>query len=75
LGSWHEQWALLFHDYMRIHTEEHAPYVALKRASAEQNGYKGTAYTEGKSDHLWAVIRRADRWAAKVGWLPPPSDA
>lgn len=74
-GSWHEQWALLFRDYMRVRTEEHAPYAALKHALAEQFRDDRMAYTEGKADHLWAVIRRADRWAAGNGWVPPPSDA
>ncbi|WP_033054871.1 GrpB family protein [Sinorhizobium meliloti] len=75
LGSWHEQWALLFRDYMRAHPEEHAPYVALKRALAERYRDNRAAYTDGKSDHLWAIIRRADRWAADVGWTAPSSDA
>nr|WP_244561486.1 GrpB family protein [Ensifer aridi] len=75
LGSWHEQWALLFRDYMRVHPEEHAPYAALKRALAERYRENRAAYTNGKADHLWAIIRRADRWAADVGWTAPSSDA
>jgi GrpB-like predicted nucleotidyltransferase (UPF0157 family) len=75
LGSWHEQWALLFRDYMRAHPDEHAPYVGLKRGLAERFAADGAAYTDAKSDHLWAVIRRADRWAAETGWRPGPSDA
>ena len=74
-GSWHEQWALLFRDYMRAHEAELAPYAALKRALAARYGNDRAAYAEGKGDHLWAVIRRADRWAAETGWTPGPSDA
>jgi GrpB-like predicted nucleotidyltransferase (UPF0157 family) len=74
-GSWHEQWALLFRDYMRIHVEEHAPYAALKRALADQFSDDGAAYTDGKADHLWGIIRRADCWAAAIGWGSGPSDA
>ncbi|MDW9542650.1 hypothetical protein GOA55_10465 [Sinorhizobium meliloti] len=74
-GAGTKQWALLFRDYMRAHVEEHAPYVALKRALAERYRNDRAAYTDGKKDHLWAVIRRANGWAADVGWLPPPSDA
>jgi GrpB-like predicted nucleotidyltransferase (UPF0157 family) len=70
LGSWHEQWALLSRDYMRSHREEHAPYAALKRVLAARYGNDRATYTKGKEDHLWAVIRRADRWASEVGWLP-----
>ncbi|MBN8951188.1 MULTISPECIES: GrpB family protein [unclassified Rhizobium] len=75
LGSWHEQWALLFRDYMRNHADEHAPYVALKRSLAERHGHDRAAYTDGKDDFFWSVIRRADRWAATTGWRPLPSDA
>lgn len=74
-GSWHEQWALLFRDYMRLHAEEHAPYIALKRALAERFRDDRAAYTAGKDDHFWSVIRRADRWAAATGWMPGASDA
>lgn len=74
-GAGTKQRALLFRDYMRAHVEEHAPYVALKRALAERYRNDRAAYTDGKKDHLWAVIRRANGWAADVGWLPPPSDA
>jgi len=75
VGSWHEQWALLFRDYMRGHTEEHATYIALKRELAERFRTDRTAYTEGKADFFWAAIRRADYWAADTGWRPGASDA
>ena len=74
-GSWHEQWALLFRDYMREHVDEHATYVALKSALAERHGTDRVAYTDGKDDFFWSVIRRADRWAAATGWQPPSTDA
>jgi GrpB-like predicted nucleotidyltransferase (UPF0157 family) len=74
-GSWHEQWALLFRDYLRLHSEEHKPYVELKTALAQRHRFDRTAYTAGKAEHLWAIIRRADRWATDVGWLPCSSDA
>lgn len=74
-GSWHEQWALLFRGYMREHINEHAAYVALKRALAERHGTDRNAYSQGKDDFFWDVIRRADRWAAAVDWQPPTTDA
>jgi GrpB-like predicted nucleotidyltransferase (UPF0157 family) len=73
-GSWHEQWALLFRDYMRAHPEEHAPYADLKRRLANQFGQDRQGYTDAKDDHFWSVIRRADRWAAGTGWQPAQSD-
>ncbi|WP_315857386.1 GrpB family protein [Rhizobium leguminosarum] len=74
IGSWHEQWPLLFRDYMRQHVEEHEPFVALKRSLAECFRNDRTAYTAGKDDHLWQIIRRADRWAAAIGWTPGNCD-
>lgn len=74
-GSWHEQWPLLFRDYMRCHLDEHAPYAELKRALAVQYRDNRSAYTDGKSDHLWSIIRRADLWASRVGWRNGSSDA
>ncbi|WDZ78919.1 GrpB family protein [Ensifer adhaerens] len=75
LGSWSEQWSLLFRDYMRGHGEEHAPYAELKRALASRYQDDRVAYTEAKSEHLWGIVRRADSWAARTGWQPGPSDA
>jgi len=75
LGSWHEQWALLFRDYMRAHPAEHAAYAALKHRLAAAHTLDRDAYTEGKVDHFWAVIRRADYWAGDTGWRPGSSDA
>ncbi|TBG96054.1 GrpB family protein [Rhizobium leguminosarum] len=74
-GSWHEQWALLFRDYMRQHSHEHIPYAALKLALAEKYPTDRPEYTEGKADHLWSVIRRADQWAADTDWRLGPTDA
>jgi GrpB-like predicted nucleotidyltransferase (UPF0157 family) len=74
-GSWHEQQALLFRDYLRTHTEEHAPYVALKRSLAARFRENRAAYTEGKDEHIWGMLRRADRWALMTGWEPGLSDA
>lgn len=75
LGSWHEQWPLLFRDYMRDHVEEHQPYIDLKRRLAAQFQNDRLAYTSSKGDHIWQIIRRADRWAAATGWTPGISDA
>ena len=74
-GSWHEQWALLFRDYMRAHPGEHPLYEDLKRRLAIWFVDDRTGYTEGKTDFFWEVIRRADQWASDIGWRPGPTDA
>jgi len=74
-GSWNEQWALLFRDYLRAHAEARTDYERLKRDLAKRHGDDRRAYTEAKGDFLWASIRTADRWACDTGWRAGPSDA
>lgn len=74
LGSWHEQWALLFRDYLRGHPDTAAEYEAVKRALAERYGHDRQAYTDAKEPFFWATIQKADRWAGDTGWRPGPSD-
>ena len=74
LGSWHEQWALLFRDYLRSQNAAIEEYANLKRALAKRFGHDRKAYTEAKGDYFWLTIRKADLWAAETGWRPGPSD-
>jgi GrpB-like predicted nucleotidyltransferase (UPF0157 family) len=74
-GSFSEQWALLFRDYLRTHPEVAAEYGTLKRRLANRYRDDRRAYTDAKGPFLWEIIRRADDWAQAQGWLPGPSDA
>ena len=74
-GSWAEQFALLFRDYLRSNVDEADKYAALKRALAEQYRADQTAYTDAKDPYLWQLIYRADCWSQDVGWQIGPSDA
>ncbi len=74
VGSWHEQWALLFRDYLRGHPDRAAQYEAVKRALAERYRHDRHAYTDAKAPFFWATIQTADRWAGDTGWRPGPSD-
>ena len=74
-GSWAEQFALLFRDYMRTHESDAARYAQLKRQLAEQYGYDRDGYTDAKGPFIWEVMDRADRWSQEVGWESGPSDA
>ena len=74
-GGWHEQQALLFRDYLRAHAEEHAPYADLKRSLAVRFRENRAAYTEGKNEHIWGIIQRADHWALRTGWKSGAPDA
>jgi GrpB-like predicted nucleotidyltransferase (UPF0157 family) len=73
-GSWNEQWALLFRDYLRTHPAAAADYEAVKRSLAATHRHDRHAYTDAKGDFFWATIRDADVWAGKTGWRPGISD-
>ena len=74
-GSWSEQFALLFRDYLRDHEQDAAEYAELKQKLAAEYGYDRIGYTEAKGDFIWKVMVRADGWAKGIGWEPGPSDA
>ena len=74
-GSFSEQFPLLFRDYLRRHPADAAAYAELKHRLARRHRADRRAYTEAKVPPTWEVIRRADAWAQRHGWTPPPSDA
>jgi GrpB-like predicted nucleotidyltransferase (UPF0157 family) len=74
-GSWNEQFALLFRDYLRADPAAAARYAELKLRLARQCGDDRRGYVEAKVPFIWATIQQADSWAQKVGWSPAPSDA
>jgi GrpB-like predicted nucleotidyltransferase (UPF0157 family) len=73
-GSWSEQFALLFRDYLRAHDEEASAYAAVKYRLAEQYRNDRQGYTDAKSPYLWEIMKRADGWAQATGHVPPLSD-
>lgn len=74
-GSFAEQLPLLFRDYLRTHPTECDEYASQKRAFAEMYARDRAGYTEAKGPMIWAMVQRADEWAQRIGWEPPPSDA
>lgn len=76
-GSWNEQFALLFRDYLRAHPEAATRYGKEKVALAQQFSRPGErqAYVEAKEPIIWATMREADAWAKTNGWQPGPPDA
>jgi GrpB-like predicted nucleotidyltransferase (UPF0157 family) len=73
-GSWSEQLALLFRDYLRTHSDDAQRYAQRKYQLAEQYGEDRHGYTEAKSDIIWEIIRKAHRWSQDTGWQPEKSD-
>jgi GrpB-like predicted nucleotidyltransferase (UPF0157 family) len=72
-GSWSEQFALLFRDYMRCHPEDVQQYGALKRQLAADYEDR-QAYTDAKSPFIWSIMIKADAWSRNLGWQLGPSD-
>lgn len=75
LGSWHEQFSLLFRDYLRTHIEARDRYEQAKRDLAAQFQNERSKYTAAKAPVLWEILGMADRWAARTGWELGPTDA
>lgn len=73
-GSWSEQMALLFRDYLRLHPDDCAAYVELKQGLAVQYRDDREAYTDAKDPFIWQILSKADKWSQAVGWRPGPSD-
>ncbi|MEU4689303.1 GrpB family protein [Actinoplanes sp. NPDC023714] len=73
-GSFAEQFALLFRDFLRADAATAAEYAALKRALAVDFREDRHGYTDAKSPFFWETIRRAADWTQETGWEPGPSD-
>ena len=73
-GSWHEQYALLFRDYVRAHPDDRTRYEQVKRELAQRFRNDRHQYTEAKGPIFWEIMQKADRWAAATAWEPGPTD-
>jgi GrpB-like predicted nucleotidyltransferase (UPF0157 family) len=74
-GSFSEQFALLFRDYLRTHPTDAAAFGALKTHLADQFRDDRPAYTNAKTPHVWKLMTQADAWAQQSGWQPGEPDA
>jgi GrpB-like predicted nucleotidyltransferase (UPF0157 family) len=66
-GSWAEQFALLFRDYLRTHAEETRRYASLKYQLAVKYREDRHGYTDAKAPFIWEIMMKADRWSQDVG--------
>ncbi len=74
-GSFSEQLALLFRDFVRAHSDMADEYARLKLDLARRYRDDRVAYTDSKQPYIGTVVARADAWAQRTGWAPGPSDA
>lgn len=75
IGSFSQQFPLLFRDYLRIDQGAADEYAAMKRTLAAKYPQSGLDYTAAKGPIVWEIIHRADEWAQGIGWEPGPTDA
>ncbi|MFF2375094.1 GrpB family protein [Streptomyces xiamenensis] len=75
LGSFSQQFPLLFRDYLRCHPAAATEYAAAKRHCAARFRSDRPGYVQAKDAFVWDIIRRADAWAQHTGWTPQASDA
>jgi GrpB-like predicted nucleotidyltransferase (UPF0157 family) len=74
-GSFSEQFALLFRDFLRADPAAALGYGQRKLVLAARFTHDRHAYLEAKLPIIWEVLRHADQWAQETGWEPGPSDA
>jgi GrpB-like predicted nucleotidyltransferase (UPF0157 family) len=74
-GSWSEQLALLFRDYLRVRPVDVERYAELKYQLAVAYGNDREGYTEAKGPLIWELVARAHVWSQETGWQPGPSTA
>src|SRR5215217_1771587 len=61
-GSWAEQFALLFRDYLRAHPADARAYATLKYRLAEQYRDARHTYSDAKTPFIWELMKHADAW-------------
>ncbi|MEM7512655.1 MAG: GrpB family protein [Bacteroidota bacterium] len=75
VGSYSEQEALLFRDYLRQQPEEAERYSAFKQSLAVQHRDFPKRYVEEKAPFIHAMLMDARVWSQQVGWFSGESDA
>ena len=74
-GSFSEQFALLFRDFLRADPAAAQDYGQHKVVLAARFTHDRRGYLDAKTPIIWDALRRADQWAQATGWEPGPSDA
>jgi GrpB-like predicted nucleotidyltransferase (UPF0157 family) len=74
IGHPNQRYALLFRDYLRLHTSTAQAYAELKRRLAENLSDPET-YPDVKDPAVDLIYYAAEDWASATSWQPGPSDA
>ncbi|MEJ8303986.1 GrpB family protein [Saccharibacillus sacchari] len=75
-GSWSEQFALLFRDFLRQSKEWQQLYAKEKHVLAQRYStpHERELYVDGKETIVWKIMQEASRWSQQTGWKPAASD-
>ena len=68
-GSDDERRHLLFRDWLRENSEDRERYETVKRGLVAREGVDSNDYADAKSDVVKEIMRRAEAWASKAGWV------
>ncbi|MEA0563327.1 MULTISPECIES: GrpB family protein [Lysinibacillus] len=74
-GSWAEQLALLFRDFLRCHPDYCRRYEQVKCEFAEKYINNRQLYTNSKEAIIWEILKQANQWSQLTGWSPSRSDS
>lgn len=73
-GSWSEQSALLFRDYLREHPLDCRRYAETKYKLMELYRNERHRYVEAKEPIIWEIMMKASKWSQKIGWKAGETD-
>lgn len=74
LGSWSEQYTLLFRDYLRANPKDRDKYGNLKLELAKKFRNDRAGYIEAKDPLIWEITKRAHFWSWGSAWEVGSSD-
>lgn len=73
-GGFSEQFALLFRDYLRVHSGDCRRYADTKYKLMELYRNERDKYVEEKGAIIWDIMRSASNWSQEIGWKPGKTD-
>jgi GrpB-like predicted nucleotidyltransferase (UPF0157 family) len=71
-GSWSQQFALLFRDYLRCHPNDSDEYGKVKVQLANKYRNEREKYVDAKEPIM--IMNKASKWSQQTGWKPGKTD-
>jgi GrpB-like predicted nucleotidyltransferase (UPF0157 family) len=73
-GSWSEQFAILFRDYLRSNSDDCKKYAKVKFQLATLYRNDRNRYVDEKEPIIWDIVSKANKWSQEIGWKPGSTD-